>query len=166
MQTPTGLYVIVVKDETGPVSFDGKRWSQPTSLGRIWHDWRHGGLGNPTAEGEAQVAKLQAWLKPHGEGVDAPIQPLVVFSKPEVDLQVPERYEHIMLLKGLRGYLQRHTTPALPGPLYRALAEAVTPAAAEAVTIGEDDAVEATAEPVVKPTSRRKEKRRKKSRQN
>ena len=164
--TPTGLYVIVVKDDTGLVSFDGKRWSQPTSLGRIWHDWRHGGLGNPTAEGEAQVAKLQAWLKPKGEGVDAPVQSLVLFTKPEVELTVPERYEQIMLLKSLKGYLQRHTTPALPGPLYRALADAVTPPAGEAVAVESNDAAEAAAEPVVKPTSRRKEKRRKKSRQN
>src|SRR5438105_3703355 len=126
----------------------------------------NGGLGNPTAKAEAQVGKLQSWLKPKGEGADAPIAPLIVFTKPDVELQVPERYEHILLLKSLKGYLQRHTTPALPGPLYRALADAVTPPAGEAVAVESNDAAEAAAEPVVKPTSRRKEKRRKKSRQN
>lgn len=163
--TPTGLYVIVMKDEGGVVSFDGKRWRRPFSLGRIWQDWRHGGLGDPTGEAEAQIAHLQKWLKPKGEGVDAPVQPLIVFSKPEVDLQVPDGNENIMPLKGLKTFLQRHTTPALPSPLYRALGDAITPQA-EAVSSEEDSAEETTtAEPTEKPLSRRKEKRRKKSKQ-
>ncbi len=157
--TPTGLHVIVIKDETGLVSFDGKQWRQPFSLSRVWHDWRHGGLGNPTAEAQSQIARLQKWLKPNGEGADAPVKPLIVFTKPEVELQVPEQAEHIMPLNGLKSYLQRHTTPALSSAMYRALADAITPQA-DAVSSDDEPADETPSQPVSK-----KEKRRKKQKQ-
>ncbi|MCA1552745.1 MAG: NERD domain-containing protein [Chloroflexi bacterium] len=158
--TPTGLYVLVVKDETGLITFDGKHWRQPFSLGRVWHDWRHGGLGNPTAEADAQIARLQKWLKPNGVGADAPVKPMIVFTKPEVELNVPERSEHIMPLKSLKGYLQRHTTPALSSAVYRALADAVTPQGGT-VTVQDD---EGTPEPASAPMSK-KDKRRKKQKE-
>lgn len=163
--TPTGLYAIVTKDDTGPIRFDGKRWSQPPSLLRLWHDWRHGGLGNPTAEADAQIQKLQKWLKPRpqprstgegrGEGVDAPVKPLIVFTKPEAALQIANGHDEIVPLKDLKAYLQQHTTPAVSSAIYRALADAVTP---QGEAASEGDEAETESKP---PADTRRRKRRK-----
>lgn len=157
--TPTGLYVIVPKDETGVIHFDGQRWSQPFSLRRLWRDWRHGGLGNPTVEANVQIKKLQAWLKPEGEGADTPVKPLIVFTKPEAELDITEGHDEIMHLKNLKSYLLKHTTPALPSALYRALADAVTPET-EAET-AEDETEEESAEPAPTAPSSKKSRRKK-----
>lgn len=141
--TPTGLYVLVVKDETGRIRFDGKRWSQPFSLLRLWRDFRHGGLGDPTLEVGAEIEKLQKWLKPKGEGVDAPIKPVVVFSKPEAELDIAGEHDYIMPIKNLRNYLVRQTAEPLAAALYQALADAVIPQ--DATEAAADDEAEAEA---------------------
>ncbi len=164
--TPTGLYAIIAKDETGIIQFDGKRWSQPSSLLRLWRDWRHGGLGQPTAEADAQIARLQKWLKPNGEGADAPIKPLIVFTKPEAELRIADGHDYIMPLKDLKAYLQKRTTPALSSALYRALAGAVTPQGeaepAEAES-EEEEVMETAPAPTSSKKSRRKKRKEKKA---
>ncbi len=164
--TPIGLYVIIMKDATGTISFEGQRWTQPFSLLRAWRDWRHGGLGDPTAEANTQIKKLQAWLKlppqplprPTEDGqADAPIKPLVLFSKPEAELEIAEGYDYIMPLKNLKAYLLKHTTPALPSPVYRALAEAITP---EAESEPEAEEPQAESEPTPTKASRKSRRKR------
>jgi len=151
--TPTGLYVLSVKDETGLIRFDGKRWLQPFSLIRLWRDLRHGGLGQPTLEANAEIEKLQKWLKPNGEGADAPIARLIVFSKPEAELDIASGHDYIMPIKNLKSYLLKHAALPLPSDLYQALAEAITPHAAADVETADD----AEPEPAKKKEPAKKE---------
>ena len=156
--TPTGLFAIIMKDESGPIRFDGKRWSQPPSLTRLWRDWRHGGLGDPTGEAAAQIKRLKAQLKDRVP--DAPIDALVVFTNPAAELSVPEDRDDIMLLNDLKDYLAAHTTPALPGPQYRALAEAVTPAEAAADDSDDESTTDEEAVPAAPKSQGRRKRRR------
>src|SRR5512141_1558516 len=79
---PGGVYVAILKDETGPIRFDGQRWTQPPSLGRIWREWRHGGLGHPTGEAEAQIERFKKWLAPKSADLALDVRPLILFSDP------------------------------------------------------------------------------------
>jgi hypothetical protein len=148
-----------MKDEPGAVTFDGKRWSQPPSLTRLWRDWRHGGLGNPTGEAASQIKRLQAQLK-DTPAADAPVAPLIVFTNPSVELHVPDDRDDMMRIDDLKSYLAAHTTPALPGPQYRALAEAITPAEAASEESADEPAdEEPPAPPAPKSQGRRKRRR-------
>jgi hypothetical protein len=112
---------------------------------RLWRDFRHGGLGDPTLEVSAEIEKLQKWLKPKGEGVDAPIRPIVVFSKPEAELDIASEHDYIMPIKNLRNYLVRQTAEPLAAALYQALADAITPQ--DATEAAADDEAEAQSHP-------------------
>ena len=159
--TPIGLFVIVMRDEEGPIRFDGKRWSQPSSLARTFRDLRHGGLGDPSAEANALVAKVQATLKTEGSTESGPVLPLFVFSKPSAVLEIAPGHDNVVHLQDLKAWLQQHTTPAISGPAYRMLADAITPRAAGGV---EDDAgsgADPADESSPAPVRRRKQRKRK-----
>ncbi|MBI1801516.1 MAG: NERD domain-containing protein [Chloroflexi bacterium] len=159
--TPTGLFVILMKSDSGPIKFDGKQWIQPGGIRRIWHDWRHGGLGNPIAEAETQIKKLQGWLKL--VELDAPIASLIVFGNPKAELEVAGGRDDIMALKDLKVYLLQHTTPAIPSALYRTLSDAISPQTEpEPDDDGDEPATEPDAPKSAGPSSRRRRRRQKK----
>ena len=160
--SPIGLFVIVLRDENGPVRFDGKRWSQPPSLARTLRDWRHGGLGNPTAEAAGLVNKVQAVLKTNGSAEAAPVLPLIVFTKPDAVLDIAAGHENAIHLQDLKSYMQQHTTPAISSGMYRLLADAITPRTE--VPAADDGGGDAEPSPdSAAPQSRRRKQRKRKA---
>ena len=157
--SPIGLFVIVMRDESGPVRFDGKRWSQPASLARTFRDWRHGGLGNPTAETDTLVNKVEESLKTNPDSAAIPVLPLIVFSKPDAVLDIAAGHENIIHLQDLKSYMQQHTTPAISSGMYRALADAITPRAEPPEA--DEEAVAAEPAPDSGPQHGRRRKQRK-----
>jgi hypothetical protein len=135
--TPIGLYVIVMRDESGPIRFDGKRWTQPSSLVRIWRDWRHGGLGDPTVEVDGLVKKVVEMVETSGSTENIAILPLIVFTKPDAALDIAAGHDNIIHLQDLKLYMQQHTTPAISSGMYRVLADSIIPRT-EAVAADED----------------------------
>lgn len=159
--TPVGLFVVVMRDEEGPIRFDGKRWSQPPSLARTFRDLRHGGLGDPSAEANALIAKVQALLKTDGSTETAPVLPLFVFSKPGAVLETAPGHDNVVILQDLKAWLQQHTTPAISGPMYRLLADAITPRAAAEAADDSGGGAEPEGESGPPPARRRKQRKRK-----
>ena len=157
--SPIGLFVIVLRDENGPIRFDGKRWSQPPSLARTLRDWRHGGLGNPTAEADALVKKVEAVLKTNGNTESMPVLPLIVFTKQDAVLAIAAGNENVILLQALKSYMQQHTTPAISSGMYRTLADAITPQAE--VPEADDDSAGAEPSQDSGPSQTRRRKQRK-----
>ena len=108
--TPSRLYVIVVKRQTGPVTVNGQRFSRKFSLARIFRLFAEEGLGLPVAEGENGISKLQKLLAKNltsGEEVELPeIKSLVVFVNKEVELTVNEPVIPVLLPNELKTYLR------------------------------------------------------------
>lgn len=123
--TPSGAFVAVVKDEEGPIAFDGRRWMQPFSFGRIWREWRHGGLGLPTAEAEMQIERLQKWLAPKMDGGTAEFKPLVLFSSPKAELEIADGHEYIMPITQLKAWMLKRRDQAMPADEYQRIVTAI-----------------------------------------
>lgn len=81
---PTGIFLLVAKFQSGRISADGDDWKQ-TGLGMRRFFGREG-LGNPTREAEAQVAKMTTYLTQAAPSVaEAPITPIIVFTAQNID---------------------------------------------------------------------------------
>ncbi len=81
---PSGVVVLVAKYQSGRISAQGDTWSQK-GLGLRRYFGREG-LGNPTREAEAMVAKMAAFIKESAPAAaEAPIAPVIVFTTPNLD---------------------------------------------------------------------------------
>jgi len=95
--TPFGLCVINPKQQRGKVRCEGEKWHHEAG-------WRQGilrffgqeGLGNPTKEARAEVERLSKWASEQvskwaSEQVskwEVPVEGVIVFTNPEVDLEI------------------------------------------------------------------------------
>lgn len=81
---PSGIFLLVAKFQAGRITADGDNWKQ-TGLGMRRFFGREG-LGNPTRDAEAQVAKMVAYLKEAAPAVAAaPITPIIVFTAQNIE---------------------------------------------------------------------------------
>ncbi|MBI5878410.1 MAG: NERD domain-containing protein [Chloroflexi bacterium] len=158
---PTGVYVAVLKDENGPIAFNGRRWTQPFSLGRAWREWRHGGLGHPTAEAELQIERLRKWLAPKLGDAAIDIKPLVLFSDPKAELEIAPGHDFIMPLRQLKPYLLERKNDLMPAADYQRMVDAIGLADSDA-RMDDDDKADAPAETAASTRGERKRKRRSK----
>lgn len=140
---PSGLVVLVAKYQSGRITAQGDTWTQK-GLGMRRYFGREG-LGNPSREAAAQVAKMAAFVEEAApEAADAPILPVIVFTVPNIDsLDVKESRipaAHISKLSpALRGATAQ--LKPLPQAQYNALRAALDARAAhlleETVDAGE-----------------------------
>jgi len=128
--SPQGLAVFTIKDQEGDIYFDGQRWFQPPGLRRLWRDFRHGGLGNPTREVRDQVAKLQRYLAEELPEAEVPVAGLVIFRAERAKLKLSGSAESVLTLKTVKNHLlkMRERTSPLPAQTYKALIEKLQPA--------------------------------------
>ena len=75
---PVGVVVLVAKYQSGRISAQGDRWTQ-AGIGMRRFIGREG-LGHPTREAEAQVAKMTAMIKEAAPTADVPVIPVIVFT--------------------------------------------------------------------------------------
>ena len=89
--TPTRLYVLVAKRQTGQVTVKGDRFQQKFSWTRLFRFFGDEGLGVPVAEAENGVRKLQKFLSKNLTDQELPeIKPLIVFiNQVELVVQAP-----------------------------------------------------------------------------
>ena len=81
---PVGVVVLVAKYQGGRITVQGDRWTQG-GIGMRRFMGREG-LGNPTREAEAQVAKMTAMIEEVAPGAaDVPVLPVIVFTTPNLD---------------------------------------------------------------------------------
>lgn len=81
---PSGIVVLVAKFQAGRITADGDNWKQ-TGLG-LRRLFGREGLGNPTREAEAQVAKMVAYLKEAAPSVtDVTVSPIIVFTAQNIE---------------------------------------------------------------------------------
>jgi hypothetical protein len=106
MLSPQGIYTLTTRDQTGQVSVTGSTWKSKLSLGRVLAIFAQEGLGNPTADAQAQAAKLSAWIKGKLPDVNVEVQPVVVFIDPRVQLEADAPTVPVLDPKGIKKWLR------------------------------------------------------------
>ena len=103
---PSGLFVLNAKRQDGPITCQGDRWRRPFGIRRLLNSVTESRLGNPTKQVRGEAEQLQRLLSTQLPDVDVPIQPVVVFTHPDVELTVDEPAVPTMLLSHLKAHLR------------------------------------------------------------
>jgi hypothetical protein len=123
--TPFGLCVINPKHQAGKVCCQGEKWRHEAG-------WRQGilrffgqeGLGNPTKEVRAEVGRLSKWASGQGSKWEVPIEGVIVFTNPEVDLEIENPTVPVLDGKRFKSFLRSMSKERpIPGGQRKQLAE-------------------------------------------
>ncbi|MBN1217592.1 MAG: hypothetical protein JXM69_01585 [Anaerolineae bacterium] len=107
--TPSRLYVIVVKRQSGQITVRGDKFSRKFSLGRFFRFFAEEGLGVPTAEAENGRGKLKKLLGQQLTGEELPeVSAFIVFIDPNVNLTVIDPVVPIMRTNEIKSFLRQH----------------------------------------------------------
>jgi hypothetical protein len=104
--TPQGLYAFTMRDQTGKVNNQGRKWSSKWSAGKILMVFAQEGLGNPTIEAIDTTQRLAKWLNDKLPDVQANIQPAIVWMTERVELDVSEPEVPVVEGKSLKKWLR------------------------------------------------------------
>ncbi|GAB4534444.1 MAG: hypothetical protein Kow0063_17540 [Anaerolineae bacterium] len=108
--TPSRVYALLVKPQDGVIRKTGNRWRRDFSWRRLFLFFGEEGVGNPPREARAVADRLQRALE-ESFGEEAPsVEPLVVFTNPDVELVMTDlsddTVEDVPVLIGAR--LKKH----------------------------------------------------------
>lgn len=121
---PFGLCVINPKHQGGKIRCEGEKWHHEAGWKRILRLFGQEGLGNPTREVRAEVEKLRRFLAQRLRDDDVPIEGLVVFANPQVDLQTENPAVPVLDGKQLKLFLRNLSKERpIPGSQRKQLAE-------------------------------------------
>jgi hypothetical protein len=89
--TPNRLYVLVVKQQDGKITVNGRRFARSFSWKLFFRYFADEGLGSPATEAENGAGKLHKLLSQQVPAEDLPeIAPVVLFSNKDVDLTITD----------------------------------------------------------------------------
>ncbi len=88
--TPSKIYALTVKSQDGPIWREGERWRRNFSLRRMLLFFNDESLGNPTRDARANANRLNEGLADVVEEGLPPVEPIVVFTNPDVQLEGTE----------------------------------------------------------------------------
>jgi hypothetical protein len=107
--TPSRLYAIVVKRQTGQVTVDGERFKRKFTLTRLLRIFAEESLGVPVAEAGNNIGKLQKLLAKNMDEQEIPeIKSFIVFVNKDVELIVNDPAMPTMLPNELKTYLREN----------------------------------------------------------
>ncbi len=123
--TPFGLCVVNPKDQGGKVRCEGEKWRSEGGWKRmIFRFFGQEGLGNPSKEVRAEVEKLRRFLAERLSDEEAPIEGVVVFTNPQVDLDTETPAVPVLDGKQFKSFLRNLSKERpIPGSQRRQLAE-------------------------------------------
>lgn len=132
--TPRQLYVLISRGLGGKIVCEGRKWhlERRFSLGRILRVFNPENLGNPVREAEWDKEALEEWLRQHAQDVQASVEAMVVFTNPQVDLDLRNPAVRPIKAKSLKDSLRKSDGAGLSSEDYRKLAAAFEEAARKA----------------------------------
>jgi len=120
---PTGLFVLQLKPQTGTISCHGEKYRRQIQLKRLLPALAEDPLGRPAKRARKDVQKMQRLLTERLPECEVPILPIVVFTHPNVELQVVEPAVPTVQLRDLRTYLRGVGGKAMPAATLKALTD-------------------------------------------
>ncbi len=120
---PSGVFVIVSRNQEGPIRYAAGRWRQKFNLFRAL-GFAGEGVRNPERDAKRDVRKLEKFLAKSASGLgEVPIQPLVVFTHEKAELHIQEPPLPVLTPKQLKGYLRSLSKDVLSGEQIRRVAQ-------------------------------------------
>jgi hypothetical protein len=122
---PGGVTVLTVKSQSGGVSFENGRWRHHQTMGFLRRFAGQEGLGQPHRVAQVEqdfVTELIAKSMP--EGTEIPTRAIILFSNPDVELNVDEDAVPLPAVRAaeLKRWLRRNPLkPQLPDDVYSEL---------------------------------------------
>ena len=106
---PGGLTVLTVKSQAGNVSFVDGVWKHKQSWGFLRRFAGQEAVARPDKLSGAEVQTLQAFLdKQLPEGIEVPVRGIIVFSHPEIQLEVKNTPIPTLRSPELKRWLRRN----------------------------------------------------------
>jgi len=113
---PGGLYVFVVKPQTGKIRCEGKRWKHKLTLGRALLFFGDESLGNPPADLDFEMRQLARFVNEKRPDLNTVlVHGAVVFSNEKAELELNNPTIKVLRPKQLKGYVR---VPAGEGEKY------------------------------------------------
>jgi hypothetical protein len=123
---PGGLTVFVVRGQEGKTAFKGGKWKRKESLFRFWFG-RDEPLGNPTADLNAEMAKVSKVLAEKMPTLKVPVRGIIVFSSPKAILDIEPSPITILPATELKDYIRNAgKLKELPNSIQRKMRDAVS----------------------------------------
>lgn len=104
-----GLFTLTLKPQEGQITCRGDKWSRRWTLMLLFKTLFRSRLGNPTRQALKEAASLKKWLATHLPGVELPVQPVIVFAHPAVQLHLESPVVPVVPLAELRAFLREQT---------------------------------------------------------
>ena len=132
--SPFGVTVFTVKRQADRVIYRNGRWKHQQSLFKRLQSLSRERLGDPVKQMEAEVQRMQEFLQQHLEDVEIPVDGVVVFVNPNVQLELEGAPAEVLHVRKLKAYLRRKSKQArrLEGETYRRLVEVLDQVAGQA----------------------------------
>jgi hypothetical protein len=104
---PFGLCVINPKHQAGQVRCEGEKWHHASGWKRVLRLFGQEGLGNPTKEVRAEVERLRRFVAERFPDEEVPIEGVVVFTNPQVDLETENPAVPVLDGKQFKSFLRK-----------------------------------------------------------
>ena len=105
---PHGLVVFRLKDQRGDIQYTGGRWKQRMTVGKVFAAFGSEGLRNPTRDAQDEAQMMRRYLEKRAPELaeSTPIEPVVVFSNPKVNLTVEGPELPVLRGKQIKSFLR------------------------------------------------------------
>ncbi len=103
---PDACYVFAVQPQGGKITARGDRWKQTLGLRRIISWMAQESIGNPSRTAQDEAAGLERYLDKKLPDVSVPLTPVIVFSNPNVELDVEDSSVPAIHVKKLKDWLR------------------------------------------------------------
>ncbi len=104
---PSGAIVLVPKYQTGPVRFDGGKWTNPGARRGMFGLFNPDPLGNPLAEAAGEVENFNRFVKKKAPELNVAPQALVVFMHPRAEVTAKDTALPVLHAKQLKDYIRK-----------------------------------------------------------
>jgi len=104
---PYGLFVIKAKGVEGRIRCLKDRWQRGFSLLRLLRGFAPETLGNPTKETRREMERLIEYIAQRLPGEEIEVKGVIIFTHPQVQLEVRGAILPIMLLRSLKTHLRK-----------------------------------------------------------
>ncbi len=123
--SPYGLTVLTVKRHNDTVRYENGRWKHEQSLFRKLQGLSRERLGDPVQQMEWEKSRMRDFIATHLPDAEVPIDGVIVFTNPNVVLEVDGAPADVVHVRKLKQHLRRayKEALALDGAVVRQLGE-------------------------------------------